>query len=137
VVQLIRFIKELLQSDDIDSPTEKIFIEYLNNQTHKSTEVIVFEACKSLCELKNLSNKELSPTISVLSMFLLSTSSVNKFAALKILNKLISNPLRANLITNTEEFENLLSDNNKSLCSMAISLLLKICKDENIEKLLN
>lgn len=31
----------------------------------------------------------------------------------------------------------LLTDNNKSLAALAVSLLLKLCKDDNVEKLLN
>lgn len=99
--------------------------------------MVVFEACKALCELKNISNKELGGAISSLSVFLMSSSSVNKFAALKILNRFISNPSRASLFANTNEIENLISDNNRSLSCMAISLLLKVCKENQVEKLLN
>jgi coatomer subunit gamma len=60
--------------------------------------------------LKFLSNKELTGVISVLSIFLLSLSNINKFITLRILNKLVSNPVRRNLITNTGEIENLLTD---------------------------
>ncbi len=50
----------------------KIFIDYLTIQTQKSQDAVVFEACKALCELKNISNKDLQPTVSVLCLFLLS-----------------------------------------------------------------
>ena len=96
----------------------------------------MFEACKALCELKFLSNKELTGVISVLSIFLMSLSNINKFITLRILNKLISNPVRRNLISSTSDIEQLLSDQNKSLSSLAVSLLLKLCKEENIDKLL-
>lgn len=85
-----------------------------------------------------------------MTVFLASSNSVNKFVALKLLNKLISNPIRRNLIGNTSEIESLIHDNNKlflsiklffiifrSLSSLAVSILLKICREENIEKLLN
>lgn len=51
--------------------------------------MIIFEACKSLCELKNISNTELAKVISFLALFLNSESTVNKYAALKILNKVL------------------------------------------------
>jgi len=88
-------------------------------------------------ELPNLSNKELSPTLSTLIIFLLSASSVVKFGALKIINRFISNPIRATMLVSTSEIEAIMSDNNRSLSSLAISILLKVCKDENVEKLLN
>ena len=99
--------------------------------------MVVFESCKALCELKFLSNKDVTGVISVLSIFLMNMSNINKFITLRILNKLISNPVRRNLITNTSEIEALLSDQNKSLSSLAVSLLLKLCKEENIDKLLD
>lgn len=112
-------------------------MEYLLKQVHQSNEIVVFEACKALMELPNLSNKDLAPALTTLMIFLLSSSSVVKFGALKIINKLISNPIRTSLLTSTNEIETILSDNNRSLSSLAISILLKVCKDENVEKLLN
>lgn len=55
--------------------------------------------------------------ISVLSIFLVSPNSVNKFTTLRILNKLISNPIRKPLIQNKSDIEAILHDNNKSLSS--------------------
>ncbi len=56
--------------------------------------MVALEACKSLCELNFITNKDLQGTIQILQMFLLSTNSISKFSALKILNKLIQNPGR-------------------------------------------
>jgi len=67
----------------------------------------------------------------------MSSSSVVKFGALKILNRFITNPIRATMLISTNEIETILSDNNRSLSSLAISILLKVCRDENVEKLLN
>ena len=112
-------------------------LDYLFKQVHVTNEIIVFEACKALMELPNLSNKELNPTLSTLMIFLMSSSSVVKFGALKIINKFITNPIRATMLLSTNEIETILSDNNRSLSSLAISILLKVCRDENVEKLLN
>ena len=114
-----------------------MFLDYLFKQTHTNAETSVFEACKALMELPNLSNKEIQPALSTLTIFLLSASSVVKFGALKIINRFISNPIRATLLGSTSEIEAIMSDNNRSLSSLAISILLKVCKDENVEKLLN
>lgn len=135
-VQLIRFIREFVLSGELDSQNERAFVDFLNKQLHKSSDMVVFEAAKTLCEFKSLPNKELASTISVLNLFLNSASSINKFAALRIINKLISNPARISLITNNTEIENLLRDNNKSLSAFAISILLKVSKEESVEQLL-
>ncbi len=41
-MQLIRFIKDVMTNQDIDQNTEKIFLDYLNRQVHKSNEATVF-----------------------------------------------------------------------------------------------
>lgn len=99
--------------------------------------MIIFEACKALSEIKSLSNKDLQPMMSVLTVFLVSANSINKFVALKLINKVITNPIRIGLVTFTSDIESLIHDHNKSLSSLAVSILLKICKEDNIEKLLN
>ena len=136
-LQIIRFVKQILNKEELDSNTEKALVDFLNREVLSCEDMVVIEACKALCELKNISNQELSNAISSLSVFLMSNSSVNKFAALKILNKVISNPARASLLSNTSEIENLISDNNRSLSCMAISILLKICKESQVDKLLD
>jgi coatomer protein complex subunit gamma len=78
-----------------------------------------------------LNNKEISQAISVLLLFLTNEhNSVIKFSALKTLNQLINSPLRANLLVNVLEIEELINDNNRSIATIAISLLLKISKDD-------
>jgi coatomer protein complex subunit gamma len=76
--------------------------------------MVIFEGCKALCDIKTLSNKDLQPMVQVLMVFLSSSNSVNKFVSLKLLNKLISNPIRRSLIQNTSEIDSLIHDNNKS-----------------------
>ena len=92
---------------------------------------MIIEAAKTYCELRSLSNKEIKPAVSSLLLFLAnksSTSSITKYAALKILNKLISNPIRLSLISYTKDLEAMLNDKSKNLASIAVSILLKICK---------
>lgn len=95
-------------------------------QIHKSQEIVIFEACKALCDLKHLSNKDLQPMVQVVTVFLSSSNVINKFVALKILNRLISNPIRRALIS-SPVVEPLIQDANKSLSSLAVSILLKVC----------
>jgi len=49
--------------------------------------MIGLEAAKTLCEFKALPNKQIAPAISLLTFFLTSSGSVNKLAALRIINK--------------------------------------------------
>ncbi|KAL4445701.1 hypothetical protein ABPG74_006252 [Tetrahymena malaccensis] len=136
-IQLIRFIKEVLLTSDLDQTTERAFIDYLTRQTNKSNEMVIIESCKAICELKNISNKDLTQPVTVLGIFLVGTSTVNKYAALKIINKLVSNPARKTIISSKSDIQYLLTDNNKSISSLAVSILLKLCNEEDIESLLN
>ncbi len=100
--------------------------------------MVSLEACRAYCELNHLTNKDIQSAISVLLLFLTNEhNSVTKFSALKTLNQLINSPIRANLLVSTQEIEDLINDNNRSIATMAISLLLKICKEEQIQKLLD
>lgn len=99
--------------------------------------MVGLEAAKTLCEFKSLPNKEIAPAVSLLTFFLTSPGSVNKLAALRVINKVISNPARVVLIQNISEIEGLLKENNRSLSAFAISILLKISKEDSVEQLLN
>jgi len=104
---------------------------------HKTSDMVGLEAAKTLCEFKSLPNKEIAPAVSLLTFFLTSPGSVNKLAALRVINKVISNPARVVLIQNISEIEGLLKENNRSLSAFAISILLKISKEDSVEQLLN
>lgn len=72
---------------DIDPTAEEIFIGYLLRETHKINDIVVIEGCKSICELPNISTSDLEQTVALLTIFLTGINTVNKYAALKILNK--------------------------------------------------
>lgn len=135
-VQLIRFIKELVVSGDIDQQNEKDFTDYLDRALQRSSEMVSMEAAKVLCEFKALPNRALVPAVSCLSFFLSSSSHVNRFASLRIINKLITNPARIPLIENNTDLENLIRENHASLNAFTISILLKISKEDGVEELL-
>jgi hypothetical protein len=54
-VQLIRFVKEMLLKNDHDQS----LVDFLEKQSHRPSDMVAIEACKSLCELNNISNKDL------------------------------------------------------------------------------
>jgi len=135
-VQLIRIIKEMVLQGEIDQQNEKELVDYLDRALQRSSEMVSMEAAKALCEFKTLPNRQLVPAVSTLSFFLSSQGSVNRFAALRIINKLISNPSRIPLIENNTDLENLIRENNTSFNAFTISILLKISKEEGVDELL-
>ncbi len=83
-----------------------------------------------------MGNKDLMEVVKILETYLVSESNVKKYAVLKIFNNLLKNPSRKNLIINVKEIEKVLTDKNMSLSSIAASLLLRICSEGYLDKLL-
>lgn len=97
---------------------------------------VVLEAAKVACESSLMGNKDLMEVVKILETYLVSESNVKKYAVLKIFNNLLKNPSRKNLIINVKEIEKVLTDKNMSLSSIAASLLLRICSEGYLDKLL-
>jgi coatomer protein complex subunit gamma len=64
-----------------------------------------------------------------------SSKPVNKYAALKVMNRIASAQPSLVGICQTE-LENLITDMNRSVASLAISTLLKTCNQDSVQKLL-
>ena len=64
-----------------------------------------------------------------------SSKPVNKYAALKVMNRIASAQPSLVGICQTE-LENLITDMNRSVASLAISTLLKTCNEDSVQKLL-
>lgn len=56
---------------------------------------------------------------------------------MKLYNKLLKNTSRKSLMVNISEVEKVLSDKNRSLSSLAASILLRMCNESQLEKLFN
>ena len=134
--QLIREIKRLILSGDLDAKTQETFVTYLNtflSSTHP--DMVIIEACKAICEVSSGSLKSLEEVYSLLYTMIGSAKPIVKYSALKILKKIA--PLQLTLVSQcAPELEKLVTYANKSVASMAISILLKICKEREIDPLL-
>jgi coatomer protein complex subunit gamma len=102
--------------------------------TYKN-DIIVLEAAKVLCSLEQLTSEELTPAVKALQSFLSSMKPVQKFAAIRILNELANRyPILVSLCNN--DIEGLIVDTNSHTATLAITTLLKIGKETNIDKLM-
>jgi hypothetical protein len=64
--------------------------------------MVQIEACKLACESPLMSNKDLLEVVRILETFLVSDSTVKKYAVLKIFNSLLRNQFRKSLIVNVK-----------------------------------
>lgn len=97
-----------------------------------------FEAAKTMCELFEIFGPVVNVEIPFQILVQLATSSskpVNKYAALRVMNKIATKQPSLVGICQSE-LENLITDSNRSVASLAISTLLKTCNEDSIQKLL-
>ena len=138
--QLIRYIKmTLLQNPQIDQRSVKTFLAYIESCLATSNDdAVQFEAAKTMCELFEIFGPVVSIETSFSALVHQATNSqkpVNKYAALRVMNRIASK--QPALVGNCQtELENLITDMNRSVASLAISTLLKTCNEDSVQKLL-
>ncbi|CAK9831953.1 Coatomer subunit gamma [Anthophora retusa] len=127
---LIRMACKLL--DEVDEREELLsFIEVCLR--HKS-EMVVYEAAHALVNLGR-SGREITPAISVLQLFCGSQKPALRFAAVRTLNKVaMSHP--ASVTTCNLDLENLITDSNRSIATLAITTLLKTGAESSVDRLM-
>lgn len=69
---------------------ERPFYDYLESCLRHKAEMVILEAARAITELQGVTNRELTPAITVLQLFLSSSKPVLRFAAVRTLNKVIS-----------------------------------------------
>ncbi|SOV23523.1 coatomer subunit gamma, putative [Plasmodium sp. DRC-Itaito] len=129
-------------------PTTKVCFDYLKNCLKNNKDaIILFECIKCIFQLaiydqegKNTTTvfnvDILNDCVKVCQLFLLSSKIVDKFSIIRQLNKLAHH--RPYVVSKlNQDIENLLYDNNKSICVLAFTTLLKTGNETSIDKLLN
>ena len=101
---------------------------------HKS-EMVVYEAAKSICSLPGIEPQELSPAVNVLQIFLSSPKPAVRFAAIKTVSQVAVNHPRMVSKCN-EDLEALIADANRSIATLAITTLLKTGSENSVDRLL-
>uniref|UniRef100_A0A7S3VL87 Coatomer subunit gamma n=1 Tax=Dunaliella tertiolecta TaxID=3047 RepID=A0A7S3VL87_DUNTE len=111
------------------------FYDFLESCLRHKTEMVIFEAARAICNLKDVTARELAPAVAVLQLFLSSSKPVLRFAAVRTLNKVaMSHPVIAS--TCNIDMETLIADQNRSIATLAITTLLKTGSEGSVEKLL-
>lgn len=129
---LIRLCTELMQEDFAQSIE---LFKFVNNMTHHHSDMVVFEACKSLVSLRCLTVKEIQPVCVVLQLYLASHRSVMRFAAVRLLSRIATVHPQA-LAGNVSELDTLIGDNNRHISTLAVATMLKAGDESSVEKTL-
>lgn len=133
---LVRYVAQVIQDSQPGANGEqRPFYDFLESCLRHKAEMVIFEAARAICNLRDVTARELTPAITVLQLFLSSSKPVLRFAAVRTLNKVaMSHPMA---VTNCNiDMESLISDQNRSIATLAITTLLKTGNESSVDKLL-
>ncbi|KAF9581884.1 coatomer subunit gamma [Lunasporangiospora selenospora] len=129
---LVRYACKVMEEDP--SSTRAVY-ELLEGWLRHKSDMVNLEAAKAICEIKGASTKELFPAVTVLQGFLSSGKPSVKFAAIRALNKLAMTQPAAVAPCNID-MENMITDQNRSISTFAITTLLKTGNEASVERLM-
>src|SRR5689334_8157469 len=102
---LIRFCSSVM---DDDPNSERGFYSYLETCLRHKSDMVIYEAARAICNLKNVTARELTPAITMLQLSLSNTKPAIRFAAVRTLNKVAqTHPL--SVTTCNLDLENLIT----------------------------
>ncbi|XP_034927401.1 coatomer subunit gamma isoform X2 [Populus alba] len=132
---LIRYATQVIRESANTQTGDRPFYDFLESCLRHKAEMVIFEAARAITELSGVTNRELTPAITVLQLFLSSSKPVLRFAAVRTLNKVaMTHPMA---VTNCNiDMESLISDQNRSIATLAITTLLKTGNESSVDRLM-
>lgn len=131
---LIRYTCQVLEEETDETERGRLY-DYLESCLRHKSEVVIYEAARGICGLRNVSAKELTPAVSVLQLFLSSPKASLRFAAVRTLNRVaMTHPM--SVTTCNLDMENLIGDVNRSIATLAITTLLKTGSETSVDRLM-
>lgn len=132
LVMLIRLAAQLAEED---ASLRKPMMQLLDGWLRHKSEMVNFEAAKAICDMRDVTDAEVSQAVHVLQLFLTSPRAVTKFAALRILHNFASFKPTAVSVCNPD-IELLISNSNRSIATFAITTLLKTGNEASVDRLM-
>lgn len=129
---LIRIACKILDEEDGPDAQLQEFIE--SCLRHKS-DMVIYEAARAIVNMKQTTAKELAPAVSVLQLFCSSAKPTQRFAAVRTLNTVAMKHPAAVTACNLD-LENLITDVNRSIATLAITTLLKTGNESSVDRLM-
>uniref|UniRef100_A0AAR2M4K7 Coatomer subunit gamma n=1 Tax=Pygocentrus nattereri TaxID=42514 RepID=A0AAR2M4K7_PYGNA len=97
--------------------------------------MVVYEAASAIVHMPNCTARELAPAVSVLQLFCSSPKAALRYAAVRTLNKVAMKHPSAVTACNLD-LENLITDSNRSIATLAITTLLKTGSESSVDRLM-
>ena len=132
IVMLVRLAAQLAEEDH---SLRKPMMQLLDGWLRHKSEMVNFEAAKAICDMRDVTDAEVTQAVHVLQLFLSSPRAVTKFAALRILHNFASFTPQAVNVCNPD-IEALISNTNRSIATFAITTLLKTGNEASVDRLM-
>lgn len=130
---LIRIASRLLKETD-DGHESPVF-DFIESCLRNKHEMVIYEAASAIIHLPNCTARELAPAVSVLQLFCSSPKPALRYAAVRTLNKVAMKHPSAVTACNLD-LENLITDSNRSIATLAITTLLKTGSESSVDRLM-
>lgn len=114
---------------------DRTLLDYLESCLRHKSDMVELEAARAMSNLPNITSKELASAVSALQLFLSSSKPTLRFAAVRVLNKLSTDHPAAVAACNLD-MENLITDVNRSIATLAITTLLKTGSEASVDRLM-
>ena len=147
VVCLVRYTSQLLHDEVSEgrlgdgyqnnngSSICAIGYNFLESCLRHKSDMVMYEAARSICSLPNAEAQDLNPAIILLQQFLTSSKPATRFGSMKILAT-VSNTHPRLVAKCNEDLEALINDPNRFIATLAITTLLKTGSENSIDRLL-
>ncbi|XP_014776562.1 coatomer subunit gamma-2 [Octopus bimaculoides] len=130
---LIRIASKLIEEEECGAESQ--LFEFIESCLRHKSEMVIYEAAHAIVNMKTTPAKELAPAVSVLQLFCSSPKPTLRFAAVRTLNKVAMKHPAAVTACNLD-LENLITDLNRSIATLAITTLLKTGSESSVDRLM-
>ena len=130
---LIRIACKMIEEEEGKESTP--YFEFIESCLRHKSEMVIYEAAHAIVNLKQTTSRELIPAISVLQLFCSSPKATLRFAAVRTLNQ-VSMTHPAAVTACNLDLENLITDSNRSIATLAITTLLKTGAESSVDRLM-
>jgi len=134
VCMLISMVSKLIEEEQ--SSDSHPLISFLEESLRHKSDMVVYEAAHAIVSLRRATGaRELASAVSVLQVYCSSPKPVLRFAAVRTLNKVAMTHPAAVTACNMD-LENLITDSNRSIATLAITTLLKTGGEASVDRLM-
>ncbi|CAG9138221.1 hypothetical protein JYU34_000434 [Plutella xylostella] len=132
VCLLIRHAAKLAEEDGNDA--SDVYIDFIESCLRHKSEIVVYEAAHAIVNLRK-SARDLAQAVSVLQIFCGSSKATLRLAGARTLAKLTAKHPNA-VAACAVDLENLISDPNRSVATLAVTTLLATGAESSIDRLM-